>query len=199
MKRWLKSSRIWALCLAAILLIGIEIPVQASPESGTLKVHLKENRFRVEFAVYKVAEYTDGEYPLTSDFAGINDKVENAENRVDLNKLTNASQMKACAEKLIKWADEKNISPMYQAYTEDGVLDLGEVPLGMFLVRQISHKEDQILVTPALLGVPYWKVVTENGEQHKVLEYTVESEPKESVEIPETEKPCGAGKTVRAG
>lgn len=187
MTRWLKNCRILVMCLAAVLLLGTGIPVQAAaPESGTLKIRLKETKYRVEFAVYKVADYINGNYMLTSDFIGIKDEME------DLNKLTNASQMQGCAEQLMDWANSNNISPMYQEYTEDGVLDLGEVPVGMFLIKQIPHEDDELIVAPTLLGVPYWKVVVEDGVEHKVLEYFVESQPKgeepltpEPPEVPE--------------
>lgn len=173
MIRWLKNCRILVMCLAAVLLLGTGIPVQAAaPESGTLKIRLKETGYRVEFAIYKVADYIDGNYMLTSEFAGSKDEVE------DLNKLSNASKMQACAEQLIKWADDNHISPMYQEYTEDGVLDLGEVPLGMFLIKQIPHEDDKLIVASTLLGVPYWKVVVKDGKEYKVLEYFVESQPK---------------------
>lgn len=183
MYRWLRRCRIWLMCLAAILLLSTGFPVLAAPpESGTLKIRLNETEYSVEFAVYRVADYVDGNYDITAEFAG---------SREDLNALENASDVEECSGALKEWAKSQGIEPMYQMTTQNGQLNLGKVELGMYLVVQVPHEDDRLQVSNVLVGVPYWKTEIVGGTENKVLEYNVEAQPKseEVIELPIEPKP----------
>lgn len=155
MKR-LKNCRFAAMCLAVFLLLGTALPVQAAesapPESGTLKIVLKNASDRVDFAVYRVSDYVDGNYELTADFVGINDGITDESKKVDLNHMEEASDVIDCAANLVSWAQTQKIAPMVRQYTRDGELDLGKVELGMYLVVQVPHEEDTLNVTSFYWG-----------------------------------------------
>lgn len=190
MKCWLNKSRIvFAIGLAAVLLLGTGIPLQAAPpETGTLKIHLKENKYCVEFAVYRVADYVNGNYELTNEFAGINEGGQKWD-VVNLNAMSDAASAEEYAQRFAEWEEENHLQPMLQAYTQDGTWNAGEVPAGMYLTVQIRHEGDSLKVAPFLLGVPYWKVETIDGKEVRTLEYNVESQPKGEEDIPVPEKP----------
>lgn len=170
------SLKYLAICLTAVLFFHAALPVQAAPpETGTLKIVLKEADCRVEFAVYRVADYEDGKFTMLPEFAEFN---EGRQDPVDLNAIRDASEAERCAELLEDWAVSRKLPTAYQRYTEKGEVNLGKVPVGMFLIRQIPHEDDELKVLPFLIGVPYGKTVTENGETVIVPEYFVESQPK---------------------
>lgn len=190
MRCWLSKGRIaFTVCLAVVLLLGTGIPLQAAPpKTGTLKIHLKESKYCVEFAVYRVADYMDGNYELTSEFVGMNTGVSKGD-AVNLNAMSDAASAERYAQKLADWAEKQKLAPMAQAYTREGVWKIGEVPVGMYLTVQRSHEADNLKVAPFLLGVPYWRVETVDGEEVRTLEYNVESQPKGEEEPPVPEKP----------
>lgn len=190
MKNWLNNCRIRVIFLAAVLLLSMAMPVQAaSPETGTLKILLKEKDCQVEFLIYKVAGYENGSYIMCPEFAMINDGLDNPGEIIDVNHMRDAKEQERCAEALVGWTKTQRMEPLYQKTTINGEWNLGEVSLGMYLIAQMKQEDDQLRVLPFLVGVPYWKIVTEGDEEKLVPEYQVEATPKGEKIVPHPPKP----------
>lgn len=196
MKRWLKNCRILVMCLAAVLLLGTVCPVMAaSADTPTLRIQLKNREYPVEFAIFRVADYADGNYNLLSgpnDYAAINDGISSEADKLDLNRIETTGQLLTYAKMLISWANVKGYRPDLMGTTQEGIVDFGTVEMGMYLVMQVARDDDRLEVSPFLVGVPYWETATIEGESEtQKLVYNVVAKPKseEIIPEPETETP----------
>lgn len=184
MKCWKKVNRICGICLAAVLFFCAGASAQAAPpETGTLKITLSEKEYQAEFAVFKVAEYVDGNYEINDAFAG------GAANAVNLNHMKDVAEAEQCAQVLGEWAEKQQIAPTYQGRSSYGEWNLGKVPTGMYLVTQVHEEDSPLKVSTFLVGVPYWKVEKIGEEETKTLEYYVAAKPKCEVTDPPSPNP----------
>lgn len=177
MKSKIKYSHTRRVLFAALICFLFPVTVHAEKSSGSITVRPEHSESEMKFAVYRIADYEDGQYTILPEY-------DFSDGNIDLNSIENASQSKEYAKKLAGWTEKNTLPAKWQKCTENGVMTLDKAPLGMYLIVQVRHEADDVMVAPYLIGVPY------RQEKTKELVYEVVSIPKgENVEKPEPPKP----------
>ena len=174
MKRLFKRNYILLTVLTMLLIFHTDFLVQAAPsETGTLKIHAEQQKGSVYLAVYKVADFVGDRYEFVPEFLKINENLEQEEDKTDINGMTNASEVQLCAEKLCSYVEKENIAPMFQGEIIKDK-NFGEIPKGLYLIKQISKDTDLMKVNPVIIEVPYWEIdPLQEGTQTANLVYDV--------------------------
>ena len=158
MKRLCKRNYILLTVLTMLLIFHTDFLVQAAPaETGTLKIHAEQQKGSVYLAVYKVADFVGDKYEFVPEFSKMNENLEHEEDRTEINGMTNASEVQVCAQKLCSYVEKENIIPMLQGEVVADK-DFGEIPKGLYLIKQISRETDLMKVSPVIIEVPYWEL-----------------------------------------
>ena len=179
MLNWLRKCSIIAVFLISLVLLDTGLTVNAAPpDTGSFKIKLKEQEHDIKIAVYKVADYKNGNYELLPEFS---------EGNINLNNIENASESEQCAREILNIVNKKKTESFAECVIK-GEKDFGKMPLGMYLVSQIEREEEKLYITPFLVGIPYWEVeIGSDGIENKTLIYNVISYPKEDSSIPDSE------------
>lgn len=139
--------------LACLMLMLLVIPRQTALADGTdtdpkgsIEIELPETGEGVELTLYKIADYVNGTYEYSTDFAG---------SGVSVGSLGDNEETREAAEKLAAYAEEKEISGTKGTVDADGMLRFENLEPALYLTAQTSGQE-LLAVQPALVPIPYY-------------------------------------------
>ena len=158
MKQLLKRKYILLTIVTMLLIFHTDFWVQASPsETGRLTIHADQQKGSFHISVYKIADHVDDSYECVPEFTGFNESIVCEDGRLKINDMTNASEILDYAEKLCDYVEDEDITPMFEEEVVNDK-DFGEIPTGLYLIKQIEKESDLMQVNPVIIEVPYWEV-----------------------------------------
>ena len=146
-------KRIYPMLLCVLLLIGAVTPAFAA-ETGSITVlfrHEGQPVAEASFALYKAAEWNDGNYTLVAPFSSY---------RVRMPDDPSSEEWKVLASTLAAYVDRDRVVPLTTGKTDaDGQLAFAGLETGLYLViGEMGQSGDSLLFPqPMLVTVPFRK------------------------------------------
>lgn len=149
----MKRKRFWrfglALCLAAVMMLSVCLPVLAAQAEtgvkGSVRLQLPKGQENLEMMLYQIADYQDGSFIFHRKYA---------DSGVPVTDLNDSAAAQAAAEKLADYAAEIGDEGELEAPDANGMVNFTGLKPGLYLAAQVSGK-NTLAVQPALVPVPY--------------------------------------------
>lgn len=155
----MKKKRVWntgmAWCLVLMMIITAYLPVLAwgaQEQAGSIQLQLPVGQDSLEMMLYSVADYADGSYIISEDFA---------ESGITISDLNNSKETQEAAEKLAAYAKERKLKGAKAKPDESGLVNFTGLVPALYLAAQCAG--DEVLnVQAALVPIPY---MSEDGTE----------------------------------
>lgn len=172
----MKTNKKWTVLLLVCLLLLTILPVKAET-AGSIAMQLSSGTTGIEMTLYKIAEYTDGEYVWTEEFQKCGIRME---------QLSEAKNISQITETLQKYAETQKLKGRPKTEGSDGkILYEGLLP-GLYFAVQTAG-QDKALAESALIQLPS----TESGEENYNPEIAVKCVQQEGAVILNKTDPNG--------
>lgn len=148
MKKNKSGKIIAAWLLAALMLISVCLPargIQATEQTGSVELQLPKGMKDLQMVLYSVADYKDGSFIFSKDFAECN---------IQITDLNNNEEAQAAAKKLVEYAREHSIAGTVAKPDENGLVKFTGLSPALYLAAQAGG-EEAINVQAALVPIPY--------------------------------------------
>ena len=166
----MKKKTLWKVnmgwVIALLLFLSLCLPVQASDsggQKGSIQLRFSESRENLEMTLYAVADYVDGGYVFSDDFA---------ECGIAITNLNDSKEAQEAAQALAEYAVKHNTEGIKAVPDGDGLVSFRGLSPALYLAAQ-SGGSETMDVQAALIPIPY---VGEDGS----MVYDAEIAPKYS-------------------
>lgn len=137
------------------MLLMLCIPVHAGAEqTGSIELVLPAGQEKLEMTLYPVADYVDGGYVFSKDFA---------KSGIQITDLNNAEEAQKAAASLAAYAKEQGLAGVSGSPDSNGSVKFEALSPALYLASQ-SGGEEFLEIQAALIPVPY---VGDDGEWHE--------------------------------
>ena len=170
-------KKIFVLIFSCLFMAYSSDSIVASRQSGSLCIQRKSDT-KMEVEMYQVADYEHGEYILKPAFQ--EKDIESYHEQLVHNEALNAKQLEEYADLVVKTAHKQKLEPIYKGWLQTET-QFQNMSLGLYVLAQVDHKEDQTKILPVVVGVPYWQKITmEDGSLQNQLVFDVTMQVKET-------------------
>lgn len=159
MKKKKSGKIIAAWLLAVLMLISVCLPAWAAQEqTGSIELQLPGAAENLQMILYSVADYKDGKFIFSGDFA---------DSGIQIEDLNNAEEAQSAAMQLAAYAAANELQGQKAGQDENGLISFTDLAPALYLAAQCSGNEF-LTVQAALVPIPYRG---ENGSSvyHAVL------------------------------
>lgn len=145
-KSFWKNTAAW--CMALLMIFSVCLPVwaeEADQQKGSVQLQLPAGQDHLEMTLYSVADYSDGSYLFSPDFA---------KSGIAVTDLNNSEETQEAAQKLAEYAAVQNVEGIKAKPDESGLVNFTGLTPALYLAAQSAGSEF-LNIQAALVPIPY--------------------------------------------